>query len=213
MKTTTLLQENLWNQFQERYNLTDIQIAQFKHYYTQLVDTNDLHNITAITDLKAVIKYHFEDSLALGQFVDLSSCRGLADVGAGGGFPGLVLKIYYPALSVVLIEVSYKKRVFLQKIIDLLELSGVTISSLDWRTFLRKTDYSLDIFCARASLQPQELLRMFKPSSPYKNALLVYWASKIWLPDASTAPFITREQEYKVGNKQRKLIFFGLNKC
>jgi 16S rRNA (guanine(527)-N(7))-methyltransferase RsmG len=219
MKTTILTQEKqknhekLWNQFQERYTLTDTQILQFKHYYAQLVSTNDIHNITAITNLKAVINYHFEDSLMLGQFFDLSSCVGLADVGTGGGFPGIVLKICYPQLPVVLIEVSHKKRVFLQEITDLLEITHITMSNLDWRTFLRKTNYTLDIFCARASLQPQELLRMFKPSSPYKDALLVYWASRHWLPDTQTAPFITREQDYKVGNKQRKLVFFKRDNC
>ena len=203
----------VWQDFKERHNLTDKQVAQFKQYYTLLMQANDIHNITAITDLKAVIKYHFEDSLALGQFLDLSSTAGLADVGTGGGFPGIALKIKYPTLPVVLIEVSHKKRVFLQEVITALELADITINDFDWRTFLRKTDYTLELFCARASLQPLELLRMFKPSSPYKDALLVYWASKDWVPDAQTEPFIMREQEYTVGSKQRKLVFFKLNSC
>jgi hypothetical protein len=52
------------------------------------------------------------------------------------------------------------------------------------------------------------LMRMFQPSSAYKNAKLVYWASATWQPGKKEEPFIEKEFAYHVGNKRRRLIFF-----
>ncbi len=146
--------ERLWEEFFSRQHLTSPQQEQFKAYYSRLVVTNKLHNITAITDLSQVITHHFEDSLALREFIDCTKLSGLADIGTGAGFPGLPLKLIYPELSLVLIEVNAKKRAFLQKLVDEFNLADVIISELDWRTLLRKTDFQIDLFCARASLKP-----------------------------------------------------------
>ena len=161
--------ESLWEEFFSRQHLTSPQKEQFKAYYSRLVATNKLYNITAITDLSQVITHHFDDSLALREFIDCSKLSGLADIGTGAGFPGLPIKLVYPELPLVLIEVNAKKRAFLQSLVDEFKLNDVIISELDWRTFLRKTDYQIDLFCARASLQTEELIRVFKPTSHYKS--------------------------------------------
>ncbi len=197
----------LWASFIERHALTAEQTEQFQQYYRMVVETNDIHNLTAITDLKRVLSDHFDDSLALDQFIDCKKIRSLCDVGTGAGFPALPLKIKYPHLALVLIEVNHKKIQFLYDVIERLGLDSVEVYDLDWRTFLRKTVYNIEIFCARASLQPAELLRMFKPSSLYKDALLVYWASKDWVPHEKEVPLVEKEEWYTLGNKKRKLVF------
>lgn len=80
---------------------------------------------------------------------------------------------------------------------------------MDWRTFLRKTKYPIDLFTARASLHTDELIRMFKPSCLYNKSGLVYWASKEWHLSAIEEPFFSKEVTYTVKNRQRKLIFFA----
>jgi 16S rRNA (guanine527-N7)-methyltransferase len=199
----------LWASFAERHALTAGQLEQFKTYYRMLKDTNDIHNLTAITDLRAVIHYHFDDSLALGNFVAMHDITGIADVGSGGGFPGIPLKIKYPHVSVILIEVTHKKIEFLHSVIAELGLEHIQVYDLDWRTFLRKTDYVIDIFCARASLQPQELMRVFKPSTAYTDSKLVYWAARDWQPASEIQAYTTGQEQYTVGNKHRKLVFFS----
>ncbi len=198
--------ERLWEEFFSRQQLTSIQQDQFKEYYARLVATNKLHNITAITDLALVITDHFEDSLALSNFLDCSTLKGLCDIGSGAGFPGLPLKILYPELPLVLIEVNAKKRAFMQELVTLFQFNDVDILELDWRTFLRHTEYELDMFCARASVPPEELIRVFKPVSPYRSARLVYWASQSWQPSEFVRPFIADTFDYTVGVKQRKLV-------
>lgn len=199
-----------WQILKREASLSDQQLSQFQKYYALLIEWNRVHNLTAITELNDVIQYHFLDSLLLGKYVDFSVISTIADVGTGAGFPGIPLKIKYPHVSVVLIEVIEKKRQFLHTVVEVLGLENVEIVSFDWRTFLRKTSYKIDLFCARASLQPEELVYMFKPSSPYRDAMLVYWAANEWQPLPKEASFILKEELYKIGARWRKYVFFKL---
>ncbi len=202
-------QDVLWDSFFTRNKLTPMQQEQFIEYYELLVHANTLHNITAITDLKKVLTHHFDDSLALRSYIEHNKPQGLADIGTGAGFPGIPLKIVFPELPLVLIEVNAKKRAFLQQLVDAFHLTQVHICEYDWRTFLRKTTYDVDLFCARASLQPEELIRVFKPSSPYKEGTLVYWAAEKWEPSTEVAPYVVKVQEYQIGEVTRKLVFLS----
>ena len=201
--------ENIWEQFKKQEGLTDQQLEQFKRYAEILHIWNKKINLTSIDKITQIIPYHFKDSLALSKAVDLESVKMIADVGTGAGFPGLALKIKYPHLRVVLIEVTQKKINFLQSVIDEIELEGVEIFGIDWRTFLRTTNYPVDIFCVRASLKLPELFRMFKPSSPYLNADLVYWATINWECAPGEAKYFKEAIPYMVGKKQRQLAVFS----
>lgn len=198
----------LWAGFAEHHKLTEKQCDQFKQYYKLMVAANEKFNLTTIVELRPVINYHFSDSLALSNFVDMTKLSMIADVGTGAGFPGIPLKIKYPELSVILIEVTLKKVQFLEMVIQELGLENIEVCTLDWRTFLRNTDYPIELFCARASLQPEELVRVFKSVSPYKNAQLVYWAAEDWLPGDKEKPYLIKEQQYQIKHKIRKLVFF-----
>jgi len=209
IKRTKKNDEALWQQFAKHEKLSSHQLDQFKQYYALLIAANEEFNLTTITDLRPVINYHFIDSLMVRKVYDFAKCRGVGDIGTGAGFPGIPLKIIYPELPLLLIEVTKKKIAFLESVIDELGFDFIDIYSLDWRTFLRKTDYQLDLFCARASLSTNELFRVFKPASPYKEAELIYWASAAWEPTEAARPFLTKEYLYTVGAKKRKLVTFN----
>lgn len=198
--------ENVWQSFAQKNNLNAQQLLQFQQYYSHFISYNKLHNLTAITNLNDVLNFHFTDSLALENLLDITSLKSIADIGSGGGFPGIPLKIKYPHLSLTLIEVNNKKQEFLKEVISKLNLDNCLVSSYDWRTFLRQTNYAIDLFCARASLQPEELVRVFKASSPYKNSNLVYWASKTWLASDEVKQYILKEISYSIEDKTRKLV-------
>lgn len=195
-------------EFKESQKLSDEQVNQFDVYYKKLVQTNEIHNLTAITDPQKVINDHFKDSLILGDFIDLNNLNFICDIGTGAGFPAIPLKIIFPKLKILLIEVNKKKIEFLKELVNTLNLSEIEFYDLDFRTFIRKTSYNIDLFCSRASLHPDELIRLFKPSSPYKNSILVYWASKNWISQDKEKNFIFREETYEIDNKIRRLIFF-----
>jgi 16S rRNA (guanine527-N7)-methyltransferase len=193
----------------KEYGLTKVQTDIFNRYAELLIEWNNKFNLTAITDPADIIQYHFNDSLALSKFIDFNTIESTADIGTGAGFPGIPLKIIFPHLKTILIEVNNKKRTFLEHIIKEFKLDNVTIYPHDWRTFLRTTQFTIDYFFARASLQPEELVRIFKPTSIYKNSTLVYWASQQWVPEKAELPFIEKEIPYTIDNKQRKFVCFG----
>ena len=83
-------------------NLNTKQIKQLDTYASFLKEYNEKINLTAIVEYEEVLDKHFYDSL-LG-FFDLNMEGTLVDVGTGAGFPGVVLKICYPELKVILVE-------------------------------------------------------------------------------------------------------------
>lgn len=196
-----------WQDFIASERLQAKQATQFMRYKELLLDWNERMNLTAITDQREILAYHFQDSLAISHAVDLKNFHMMADVGSGAGFPGIPLSIAFPHLSVLLIEVNQKKIRFLKAVIEQLSLPNVTVIELDWLTFLRKTHYKIDIFCARASLKPEDLIHAFDKSGTYAKSAVVYWASNSWKPSSVLVPFIQREFLYTVGEKARKLIF------
>lgn len=201
-------ERKLFSAFAQQEKLTVPQTELFERYLELLRTWNEDINLTALVDVRSIISYHFQDSVRLKNFMDFTTSNALADVGAGAGFPSIPLKIMYPHLKVVLIEVTKKKVQFLQTVIDQLSLENVEVYSLDWRTFLRKTEYAIDLFVSRAALAPEELLRMFKPSCIYNKALLVYWASRDWRPSDEEKPYIVQEHTYKIQHKTRRFIVF-----
>jgi len=208
LQNKTEQEKKIWGNFVDRFSLTERQQEQFLLYLDFLVQENKKFNITAIVDFSHIINDHFVDSLVLSEKFNLASCQSLVDVGSGGGLPGIPLKILYPHLEILLIEVNQKKVNFLEEVAVRLNLDHVEICDQDWRSFLRGYDKTSDVVVSRASLSVVELLRMFKPSSMLKNATLVYFASKYWNATESESKFLSREESYTVDQKLRRLVFF-----
>ena len=83
-------------------------------YAALLVETNEKINLTAITDPEGIENKHFIDSLLLASQPEVSGS--LVDVGTGAGFPGVVAKIYRPALDLTLLEPTGKRLEFLRMV-------------------------------------------------------------------------------------------------
>lgn len=72
--------------------------------------------LTAVRDVTVGVEVHVADSLA-GLLVDPVRAAGrIADLGSGGGFPGLVLAIALPDVHVALVESVVKKASFLRDV-------------------------------------------------------------------------------------------------
>lgn len=82
--------------------------------------------ITTVRDPEAAANVHVADSLA-GLSV-LADVPDLADLGAGGGFPGLVLAIALPGTHVTLVESAQRKCAFLRRAVDDLGLVNVDVA-------------------------------------------------------------------------------------
>jgi 16S rRNA (guanine527-N7)-methyltransferase len=84
-------------------------------------------NLTAIREAEAIRTKHFLDSLTcVMAWRDTPPTR-LIDIGTGAGFPGIPLKILYPALHLTLVESVGKKAEFCRHVVRTLGLEGVTV--------------------------------------------------------------------------------------
>jgi len=106
--------------------LRESQAEQFMRYLAHLIEWNKAINLTAIIDPKEIIIKHFVDSLAAFVATSFPQNCVVLDVGSGGGFPGIPLKIVRSDMRLVLVEPVQKKCSFLNSVIGLLKLQDVS---------------------------------------------------------------------------------------
>ena len=128
--------------------VTDEQIRQIQQYMALLLKWNDAMNLTAIHDPLEILYRHFCESMFGAQLIASSGGR-LADVGSGGGFPGLSLKIARPDLEVCLIDSNVKKATFLAEVVRELGLPRARVLVSRYEE-LNEEITPLDIACSRA---------------------------------------------------------------
>jgi len=112
---------------QQQISLNEEQLNQFSIYYEMLVEWNEKINLTAITEKNDVYLKHFYDSITPSFYEDFSNIKNICDVGAGAGFPSLPLKICFPHLHVTIIDSLQKRILFLQQLVDQLQLTNVEL--------------------------------------------------------------------------------------
>lgn len=93
-------------------------------YLELLVKWNKTYNLTAIRDPEKMISRHLLDSLAVLPHLPAGS---LADIGSGGGLPGIPLAIAEPERRVTLNDANRKKSAFLQQAVIELKLSNADL--------------------------------------------------------------------------------------
>ena len=130
-------------------NISEKQLNDLDTYYKMLIEYNTHTNLTRITEEKEVYLKHFYDSLTLVKAVNLNN-QTLLDVGTGAGFPGLVLKIVFPNLKVVLLDSLNKRITFLNSVIEKLDLKNVTAVHERAEEYAKDNKESFDIVTSRA---------------------------------------------------------------
>lgn len=104
----------------------EIHVDQFMRYLAHLIEWNTAINLTTIIDPKKIIIKHFVDSLVGLIATDFPKNGMVLDVGSGGGFPGIPLKIVRSDMRLTLVEPTQKKCSFLNSVIGLLKLHDVS---------------------------------------------------------------------------------------
>ena len=122
----------------------------FEVFKQLLQEHNKMYNLTAICDDVGIYFRHFLDSIAAEEYFDKGA--DVIEIGSGGGFPSIPLKIVRDDLKFTLVESTGKKCNFLNTVVDKLKISGVQVKNI------RAEDGSRDpgmrekysICCARA---------------------------------------------------------------
>jgi 16S rRNA (guanine527-N7)-methyltransferase len=124
------------------------QVLLIQRYMAILLKWNEKINLTAIRDPLEILYRHFCESMFAAVAAPLERGR-LADVGSGGGFPGLPLKIIRDELEVFLVESNAKKATFLAEAIRELELERATVIVSRYEELSEELT-PLDVVCSRA---------------------------------------------------------------
>ena len=128
----------------------DNKINLLDRYYHLLIEWNEKINLTAIVDEEEVYLKHFYDSLTLIKEIDLSQDISLCDVGSGAGFPGIVIKIFFPNIRIKLIDSLQKRVNYLNEIIKNLELNNISCEHCRMEDYSRLHEEEFDYITARA---------------------------------------------------------------
>jgi 16S rRNA (guanine527-N7)-methyltransferase len=103
--------------------LSEVQVHLLVRHAAELLKWNKKINLTAITQPREMVEKHYIDSMIGTRALGLTGK--FIDIGSGGGFPGIPLKILYPNLNLVLLDASRKKISFLKHVIRTLGLTNI----------------------------------------------------------------------------------------
>lgn len=193
-------------------------LEKLEKYYELLISFNEKINLTAITDKNEVYLKHFYDSLTIVKVIDLEKQETLCDVGTGAGFPGVVLKIFYPHLKLTLVDALNKRIIFLQELVKELGLENVEFVHARAEEYALKNREKFDVVTARAVASLNVLLEytipMVKVSKYFiamkANENLENYKNAFNLLDVETV--INQEFLLPIENSKRMLIKFKKNR-
>jgi 16S rRNA (guanine527-N7)-methyltransferase len=152
---------------------TSEQVTSIRRYMALLLAWNDKINLTAIRDPLEMLYRHFCESMYAAVAVPVQGGR-LADVGSGGGFPGLPLKIIRPELHVFLIESNVKKATFLAEAVRELDVAEARVLVSRYEE-LGEEIAPLDVVCSRALGEFEKFLN-WTGSAQVAAKQVILWA-------------------------------------
>ena len=148
------------------------QVSQFGVHAGELIKWNTKFNLTRITDPREMALKHYLDSLAPAFWLT-SSCT-LLDIGSGGGFPGIPLKIVKPSITLTLIDGSRKKINFLKHCLRVLDLekSEALQARGEKLTVDKDTAGGYDVIISRALSSLNEFVQIALPLLAEKGTII-----------------------------------------
>jgi len=164
-------------------NISKETVQRLLDYLIEFQRWNKTHNLSSIHDLNQSVTLHLLDSLAVLPYLDkyidrMPKSEGvftLADLGSGGGLPGIPLAICRPAWKLHLMEAVQKKAVFLEHIVTKLNLDNVKVHGARIEDVAPKLASSVSCCISRAFSEFGKFISLSEPMLK-KDGLL--WAMK-----------------------------------
>lgn len=141
---------------------TKEELERLEKFYDLLIDWNKKINLTRITDREDFYLKHVYDSLTIVKVIDLNSIDTLCDVGTGAGFPGIILKIFYPHLKITLIDSLLKRVKYLNEIIKDLDFNDIEAIHSRGEDFSGSFDVVTSRAVANLSILPKYTMHLVK---------------------------------------------------
>lgn len=144
-------------------DINEEQLNQLDIYSKYLIEYNEHTNLTAIKDVNGIYLKHFYDSLTIVKAIDLEKIYSLIDIGTGAGFPGVIIKIFFPHIKVTLIDSNNKKVLFLNNLIEKLSLKDIEAINTRSEEYAKEHLDYYDIATARAVTTLPALIELCLP--------------------------------------------------
>lgn len=112
-------------EYMEKSGLDTSSVEQLMEFKQDLLSYNTITNITRITEEEEFYVKHYLDCLSIVQEGLVSPYDKVLDLGTGGGFPGMPLKIQVPSLDITLMDSLNKRIIFLNEEIEKLALKDI----------------------------------------------------------------------------------------
>ncbi|HXY01689.1 MAG TPA: 16S rRNA (guanine(527)-N(7))-methyltransferase RsmG [Candidatus Limnocylindrales bacterium] len=182
------------------------QVSSIQQYIKILLQWNEKLNLTAIRDPLDILHRHFCESMFAAVAVPISSGR-LADIGSGGGFPGLPLKIMCPEIELSLVESNLKKGTFLAEVIRELELVNARVLINRYEE-LSEALAPQDYVCSRALGEFGPFLD-WAASEPLSARRVVLWIGGRDLDEVRKSPHWEWLEPIAVPQSLRRFLLVG----
>jgi 16S rRNA (guanine527-N7)-methyltransferase len=139
-----------------------------------LLRWNEVYNLTGVRGADEIVDRHLVESFALGPYLAGES---VADVGSGGGLPGVPLAITHPERRFTLIESRAKRVRFLRHVVGELKLANTVVAHS--RAEALDVERPFDTVLARAVAPPAELLTICRHLTAPGSLVLLLTASHL----------------------------------
>lgn len=147
-----------------------------ERYLDRLIEENEVTNVTRITDRDEAMLLHVEDSLAALPEVQDAPPGDYADLGSGGGFPGVPLALA-TGRQTLLVDSVAKKMQLVQGIVDEFDIGNVSVFSGRIEDLARQRPESFSVVTARALAQLSVLMELASPLLSEGGRLICYKAN------------------------------------
>jgi 16S rRNA (guanine527-N7)-methyltransferase len=150
------------------------QAEQFSRHARWLMEWNRKINLTAITDPREVALKHYVDAIA--PLPHIPAGGSLLDIGTGGGFPGIPLKIMHPGQPMTLIDSVRKKISFVRHVIRQMPLKGIEALHTRAETLAATVSPGdrFDVIVCRALSDPRLALEWSQPLLAGGGRIVLY---------------------------------------
>ena len=157
-----------------RFALTEEQGAALAAFVELLLKWNKVYNLTGVRGADEIVDRHLVESFALRALLKGTY---VADVGSGGGLPGLPLAIVEPGRRFTLIESRAKRVRFLRHAVAELKLTNTEVAH--GRAEDLRVTRPFDTVLARAVAPPAELLSICRHLTAPGSILLLLTATHL----------------------------------
>lgn len=196
------------------FTLTEKEEEQFSQFLTLFLEYNAHTNLSAIRDEAGVIEKHFIDSLFLEKFFPIQGR--VLDIGSGGGFPWIPLKIRHPEISITLLDSVGKKVKAMTHFASELHLDNVTSLHERAEVLAKNPEHKegYDVVVSRATAYITDILTWAVPFlKPTGKIVLYKMPSEDELRDREKVMKklglrLIQEEKYTLADRERMFLIF-----